>query len=57
MAGAMQVAVQLALLIAKIARFDYPREWYGIILISFSVVLDLVVALKQCVFAFVFPSN
>lgn len=24
----LQVAVQLALLISKIARFDYPREWY-----------------------------
>eukprot|EP00850_Spirogloea_muscicola_P012417 SM000080S22932 [mRNA] locus=s80:226582:234777:+ [translate_table: standard] len=26
----MQVAVQLALLISKIARFDYPREWPGL---------------------------
>jgi len=24
----MQIAVMLAVLISKIARFDYPKEWY-----------------------------
>jgi hypothetical protein len=25
----MQIALQLAVLISKIARLDYPKEWYA----------------------------
>lgn len=30
----MQIALMLAVLISKIARIDYPKEWYILIFIS-----------------------
>lgn len=42
LSSSWQVAVQLALLISKVARFDYPREWY----VLFQVLLIIEVGIS-----------